>query len=87
MHTWDKYPARPHMKTGTLNPYLTKTALCFLNDSLSPCPFYCPTSSLQPSVLSTALYLLYSHLSTLHPYTPSMAFFSPLSPLQPSDPS
>jgi hypothetical protein len=50
-------------------------ASCFLNSPLSP---------RQPSVLSTALCLLYSHMFTLHPY---LTLYGLLLSLQPSVPS
>jgi hypothetical protein len=52
---------------SSLWPFISWTALFPLQ----------PLSILLPSVLSTALCLLYSHLSPLHPY---FIFFGPLSP-------
>ncbi len=49
-------------------------ALCFLNSHLSPLRLLVP---LRPTVLSTALCLLYSHL---FPSKSLSALFSPLSP-------
>ncbi len=69
------------------------TALRPLYGSLSlygPLPPPVLLSSLQPSILSTALFHLCGHLSPLRPSVPLMALcplYCPLSPLRPSVPS
>jgi hypothetical protein len=65
--------SRSVLGPSTILPFIPSTAPCYLNGPQSPLQ---PSALLLPSVISSALCLLYSHLSPLHHYVPSTVLFS-----------